>query len=182
MTRRVALDTNCLIDLEENRPDACHIRALIAAWKKSQIELAVVAVSASENQPSGTASQDFCAFEAKLDAVGLTGVHHLLPLAIWDVFYWDHALWSSSEMESLEQEIRGILFPGIATAPPTNVNENSVWRNHMCDVMVSWSCIHHDWQSLVTRDTNFHDHKSELAALGLYEVLYPTDAALKYAP
>jgi hypothetical protein len=182
MTHKVALDTNCLIDLEENRPHACHVRALIAAWKRGQLELAVVAVSASENQPSGTASQDFGVFEAKLNAVGLAGIHHLLPLAIWDVFYWDHALWSSSEMQALEQKIRAILFPGIATTPTANVNENSVWRNRMCDVLVAWSCIHHGWGSLVTRDSNFHDHKSELAALGLGEVLYPADAAQKYAP
>ena len=182
MAFKVALDTNCLIDLEDNRPDARHIRALIAAWKKSQIELAIVAVSASENQLSGKASQDFGAFEAKVDAIGLTGVQHLLPLAIWDVFYWDHALWSSPEMQALEQRIRAILFPGIATAPPANVNENSVWRNHMCDVLVAWSCIHHGWESLVTRDKNFHDHKVELAVLGLREVLCPADAARKYAP
>jgi len=121
MTGKVALDTNCLIDLEEKRPDAGHIKALIAAWKKGQVELAVIAVSASENQRSGTASQNFGTFEARLNAVGLTGVHHLLPLAIWDVFYWDHALWSSSEMAALERKIREILFPGIATAPPANV-------------------------------------------------------------
>ncbi len=182
MTRKVALDTNCLIDLEENRPDVRHVRTLIEAWKKGAIKLAVVAVSASENQPNGTASLDFGMFEAKLNNVGLAGVHHLNPLAIWDVFYWDHALWSSAEMEALELKIRGILFPGISTAPPVNVNENSVWRNHMCDVLVAWSCIHHGWESLVTRDKNFHDHKAELAALGLREVLYPADAAQRYAP
>ncbi len=102
MTRKVALDTNCLIDLEENRPDAHHVRTLIGAWKKGQVELAVVAVSASENQPSGIASRDSGVFEEKLNTVGLAGVQHLLPLAMWDVFYWDHALWSSAEMEALE--------------------------------------------------------------------------------
>ena len=121
-------------------------------------------------------------FEAKLSDVGLTGVHHLQPLAIWDVFYWDHALWSSAEMKALESQIRGILFPGIPTAQPTNIDENSVWRNRMCDVLVAWSCIHHKWEYLVTRDKNFHDHKDELAALGLREVLYPTDAAQLCTP
>ena len=180
MARRVALDTNCLIDLEENRPAARHIRTLIGAWTKRHIELAIVAVSASENQPSGTASQDFDVFEAKLTNIGLAGAHHLPPLALWDVFYWDHALWPSADMEALELTIRGILYPGIHTAPPANVNENSVWRNHMCDVLVAWSCIHHGWQSLVTRDKNFHNHRVELAALGLREVLYPADAAQAY--
>ena len=182
MTRKIALDTNCLIDLEENRPDARHIRTLIGAWKEGKIELAVVAVSASENQPAGTTSQNFGVFETKINNVGLAGVHHLHPLAIWDVFFWDHALWSSAEMEALESKVRGILFPGIPTAPPADISENSVWRNRMCDVLVAWSCIHHGWECLVTRDKNFHDHKIELAALGLREVLYPVDAAPTYTP
>ena len=182
MTRKLALDTNCLIDLEENRPDAHHVRTLIGAWKKGQVELAVVAVSASENQPRGIPSRDFGVFEAKLNNLGLAGIHHLLPLAIWDVFYWDHALWSSAEMEAMESKIRGILFPGIPMAPPTNIDEYSVWRNRMCDVQVAWSCIHHQWECLVTRDKNFLDHHVELAAFGLREVLCPADAAQPYAP
>lgn len=182
MTPQFTLDTNCIIDLEENRTDAHHIRTLIAAWEDGRVLLAVVAVSASENQLGGNASRDFGAFEAKLNNVGLTGVHHLLPLAIWDVFYWDHTLWSSDEMERLESQIRSILFPGIPTAPPTNIDENSVWRNQMCDVLVAWSCIHHEWEYLVTRDKNFHDHKHELARLGLRRILYPADAAQLCAP
>ena len=93
MARRLALDTNCIIDLEENRPDAPHVRTLIKAWKNTHVALAVVAVSASENQRGGIASRHFDVFEAKLSNVGLAGVNHLLPLAIWDLFYWDHALW-----------------------------------------------------------------------------------------
>ena len=182
MTHKLALDTNCIIDLEENRPDAPHIKALMRAWKSGRVDLAVVAVSASENQPGGVASHNFSVFEAKLDNVGLAGVHHLLPLAIWDVFYWDHALWSSPEMDALASQIRGILFPGITAVPPANIDENSDWRNHMCDVLVAWSCIHHGWECLVSRDKKFHDHKAELAALGLSEILCPIDAAQRYTP
>lgn len=182
MTHKLALDTNCIIDLEENRPNVQQIRTLIRAWKDGRVELAVVAVSASENQIGGTESRDFGAFEAKLSKVGLAGVHHLLPLAVWDVFYWDHALWSSDEMEKLESEIRSILFPGIQTTPPTNIDENSVWRNRMCDVLVAWSCIYHKWDCLVTSDGNFHGHEHELKKLGLREVLYPVDAVRLCAP
>jgi hypothetical protein len=177
MTAKLVLDTNCLIDLEQNTPDAQHLRTLIGAWKDGRIELPVVAVSASENQPSGTAAQTYSDFETKLRNVGLTGVRHLLPLAIWNIFYWDHALFSSDEAENLAYRIRSILFPGIPIAPPANIEENSVWRNRMCDVMVAWSCIHHEWTCLVTRDKNFHRHKRELMSLGLHDVLCPADAA-----
>jgi len=177
MTCRLVLDTNCIIDLEENRPDAFHLRKLIAAWKQGRLQLATVAVSASENQRTGFASPDFGEFEAKLASAGLAGVHHLLPPMVWDFFYWDHALWTSTEMAELESRIRDVLFPGIQPSPPTDPNENSVWRNRMCDVLAAWSCVHHKWECLVTRDGNFHDHKVELAALGLRELQYPADAA-----
>jgi hypothetical protein len=182
MTHKFTLDTNCIIDLEENRPNAQHVRSLISAWKNGRVELAVVAVSASENQKGGAASRDFTVFETKLGNVGLGGVHHLLPLAIWDVFYWDHALWSCDEMEKLASEIRGILFPHIKATPPANIDENSPWRNQLCDVLVAWSCIYHKWDCLVTSDKNFHDHKDELKKLGLREVLYPEDAARLCTP
>jgi len=141
MTLKLALDTNCIIDLEENRPDAPHIRTLIGAWKDGRAELAVVAVTASENQLGGIAGRNYSAFEARLSNVGLSGVSHLLPLAIWEVFYWDHALWSSDEMEKLASRIRSILFPGISIAPPATIENNSVWRNKICDVLIAWSCI-----------------------------------------
>jgi hypothetical protein len=178
---KVVLDTNCIIDLEENRPDARSLRSLIAAWKSNRLDLAVVAVSASENQPSGIASNSFDVFETKLKNAGLAGVQELMPLAKWDVFYWDHALWSSPDMEALESKIRAVLFPAIPTAPSTSIDKNSTWRNQMCDVLVAWSCIHHNWPCLVTRDKNFHNHRIELAALGLEKILYPSDAAQRYA-
>jgi hypothetical protein len=177
MKPRLALDTNCLIDLEENRPDAVHLRKLIATWKEGRIDLAAIAVSASENQQIGVANESFERFELKLANVGLDGAHHLLPLSVWDFGYWDHTLWTSSEMAALASTIQGILFPGVPADPPTNPIENSKWRNQMCDVLVAWCCVYHEWGCLVRGDGNFHDHRAELATLGLREVLYPADAA-----
>ncbi|MHC4680082.1 MAG: hypothetical protein ACYTEK_15445 [Planctomycetota bacterium] len=174
---KFTLDTNCIIDLEENRPNAEHVRKLVQAWKAGQIELAVVAVSASENQKSGTASRDFATFEEKLENVGLSGVQRLLPLAKWDVFYWNHARWSDDEMERLESKIRGILFPNIQSKPPENIEANSTWRNQLCDVLVAWSHAFYKWDYLVTGDENFHDHKNELKKVGVNEVVYPKKAA-----
>jgi hypothetical protein len=67
--KKFTLDTNCIIDLEENRPNAEHISKLVQAWKTGRIELAVVAVSASENQKGGNTSKDFAMFEEKLSNV-----------------------------------------------------------------------------------------------------------------
>ena len=177
---RLVLDTNCIIDLEEDRQDARHIRDLIKAWKREAVDLAVVAVSASENQPDGTASPNFSVFEEKLKKVGLGDVNHLLPIMFWDFGYWDHALWSSQELLELRLQIQTVLFPNIADTPPTTSKENYVWRNQMCDTLVVWACIHHGWDCVVTRDKNFHDHEAELARLGLLKVIKPKDAVLLY--
>lgn len=179
---RVVLDTNCIIDLEEDRADAPHLRALVAEWKAGHIELAVVAVSASENQPDGAASRSYDVFVTKLQRAGLSGVHELLPPAIWGVFYWDHALWTSPEMVASADRIRAVLFPGLPVVLPASADVTSRWRNQLCDVFVAWSCIHHGWPCLITRDKNFHDHGRELAALGLTDVLSPAAAVQRFAP
>lgn len=172
---KFALDTNCIVDLEEDRCDAHHLRKLLAAYQMQQIDLATFAVSASENQKGGISNQDYAAFVTKLKNVGLDRATQLLPMMIWDVFYWDHALWSSPDMELLASRLRDVLFPGVEVAPPAAIEENSRWRNQMCDVLVAWCCIHHGWP-LVSRDENFHKKKAELAALGLVQIYRPVEA------
>jgi hypothetical protein len=174
---KFTLDTNCIIDLEEDRPDAVFIREIVHAWKHGQIELAVVAVSASENQKSGTTNSHFFEFERKLENVGLAGAAHLLPLMKWDLFYWDHALWANAEMEQLATAIQNVLFPNTQFVPPkNNIDQNSSWRNKQCGVLTAWSHAFHKWDYLVTRDSNFHKHKVALRELGVAEILHPQDA------
>lgn len=48
MIKKYTLDTNCIIDLEESRPDAPHLKKMIVDHNKGKIDLAVVAISASE--------------------------------------------------------------------------------------------------------------------------------------
>jgi hypothetical protein len=177
MNRRFVFDTNCIIDLEEDRPSAAAVRSLIAAWRIGEIDLAVVAVSASENHRDGSTGRNYSAFEAKLQVAGLSGVHVLLPPAIWDVSFWDHALWTDQEMEGLAVRAYSALFPNSSKAPPADAAKNSKWRNQLCDAIVVWSCIYHDWRHLVTRDENFHRRASALGELGLREILYPDVAA-----
>ena len=174
---RMTLDTNCIIDLEEQRPDSKYLVEIIDAWRNSRVNLAVVAVSASENQPGGRVNETYNQFQEKLAVVGLAGVEELLPLAYWNVFYWDHALWSSKEMEELEAKIRDALFPGIQTEAPSSEKEARVWRNKLCDVLVAWSHAYHKWDVLVTRDENFHKKKESLMQLGVERVMSPAEAA-----
>ena len=115
-------------------------------------------------------------------SIGLADAQQLLPIATWDVSYFDHALLSLDDLESLALKIRAVLFPG--EQPGDNSTDSLVtakWRNRHCDVMVAWCCIHHGWYHLVTSDKNFHKHRKELAALGLKFVLTPNEAAAAHA-
>jgi len=171
-------DSNCIIDLEERRPDAVHLEELKKIWGTGAIELAVVSVSASENQPSGQAMRDYAEFEAKLERAGLLKARELSPVGIWDFGYWDHMLWSSGEAEKQIEEIRDILFTGIQHEPPKDSFDNSKWRNQMCDVLVAWAHGFHKSDHLVTRDTNFHRKAQQLVKYDIHSVVTPEEATI----
>ena len=170
------LDTNCIIDLEENRPNACHIIDLRGLWNDGKVDLAVVSVSASENQKSGQAMPDYATIERKLRGVGLEHARELAPVGLYDFGYWDHVLWGDDKTDAEIDEIRNILFPGSNGKPPTDIELNSRWRNETCDVLVAWAHRHHRSDHLVTNDTNFHKKASGLNALGIASILTPQQA------
>lgn len=176
--KKFTLDTNCIIDLEENRPNAVYVNEIVRAWRDGRIELAVVAIGASENQQNGQINRNFSSFENKLANVGLIGVSHLLPIAIWDLFYWDHFLWDSPESLTLLNTIQSILFPNKEFAIPINTMQNSTWRNRQCDVLTAWTHAFHKWDILVTNDNNFHKKSMGLKKIGITQVLHPKEAAL----
>jgi predicted nucleic acid-binding protein len=178
---KLVLDTNCLIDLEEGRPDAIHIKALIEASRNGLVQLAVAAISASENQRDGVPIQNYAVFEERLARLDLRDVQQLLPLATWDIGYWDHMLWSSVELDAQAQEIRASLFPNDSPASSLQDADAKKWRNRHCDAMLAWCCIYHGWDSLITSDQNFHKRQPELGRLGLGSVLTPEQAASRYA-
>lgn len=49
---KLTLDWNCVIEVEEGQPQADAVNTLIAAHRKGQIEVALLAASASENTKS----------------------------------------------------------------------------------------------------------------------------------
>lgn len=173
---RFTLDTNCIIDLEQGRPNAIYVKELIKAWRNGRIELAIVAVSASENQLSGEAIPNYSEFSNTLECIGLSNATELRPIAIWDVFYWDHCIWSSKELEDEATAIRNILFPNANHQPPISPSENSKWRNNLCDVLVAWSHLHYKQDYLVTSDRNFHKKKEQLKAVGVNGIVTPENA------
>lgn len=177
MKSKFVLDTNCIIDLEKDQESSSQLRVLVDVWREGRIDLAVVAVSASENQKDGLAGSDYAAFKTTLHRAGLAGADILLPLMKWDVSLWGHALWTDQEMSDLADRFYHALFPSSVHMPPTDPARNSKWRNKLCDAVIAWACVYHNWPCLITSDENFHRRAGHLHQLGLKEILRPGDAA-----
>lgn len=175
---KLVLDTNCIIDLEEYRESYPHLMKILSKWRDGDIELGVVAIGASEKQKEGHYSESFKNFEKKLANVGLQGVKILPSIVVFDVSYFDQALLCDKRMAALEDKIRKILFPNTPLELPNNDERKKMdWINEQCDVQIAWAVIYHKWETLVTRDGNFHENAKDLLPLGLKEVLTPCEAA-----
>ena len=179
------MDTNCVIDVEDDRPNAVFVRELVALHGKDSINIAVSAIGASERQRSGKQAKSFTQFQEKLAAAGFGAVELLPPLLYWDFGYWDYCVWAD-ENETLEREIHEILFPAIeflwadyagvrGLAPEV---PDKVWRNAKCDVLGMWCHIKHGGGVFVTSDTNFHAKTKvpALQKLGAGEIAHPKEA------
>ena len=188
----ITLDTNCIITLEENRPDARYIRCIVHGATEQKLRLRVVAISASERQLDGQYSESFRDFQAKVVGVGLEDVDVLLPPCVLDVTYWDYCIWGTEEFTEEEKRIHEILFP---TSPfeygdycshfgldPIASNIDRKWRNRMIDTLALWTHIHNGGGTFITSDENFHrqSKKALLVRLGAGEILRPNEAAAKF--
>lgn len=181
---RVTLDTNAIIDLEENRPAAPALHQVIDIWRAGKIQLCVSAIAASERYRDKQGDADFGMFERKLLEVGLAGVELLNPPAVWDVTFWDHCVWTD-HVQPLEGQIRQILFPTLNVENiPGEPNEErrrlaAKVTNALCDILGMWCHITYHGDIFVTRDGNFHKatKKSRLLTLGARQILNPEEIA-----
>ena len=188
---KVTLDTNCIIDLEEDRKTAPYTSVLTSMHKNQKINLRVVAISASERQLGGKYTSNFAEFKERIAAVGLGHVGILKPIFYWGITFWNWSLWANDEMVTLELQIHEILFPEIdfnyhKFCDKRGIDSNSGeidrrWRNAKCDVLALWSHIYHKGGIFITSDSNFHKKtkKPALIALGAGDIVKPKDAVEK---
>ena len=186
--RTFTLDTNCIIAIDEQRPEAIAIRELANAHASGDASVAIVAISASERQ-KGPPVENFTQFQERLAGLGLGHINVLPALLYLDISFLDNSLLADQAMELLEKRIHEVLFPNIeflwadfcvssdqSGVVPRNA---SVWRNAKCDVQALWSHVHHSRNVFVTSDRNFHQasKRNALIALGANNIAYPDEAA-----
>jgi hypothetical protein len=183
---RVTLDTNAIIDLEEERGSAPALLELIALHRVGAIKLCVSAIAAGEKTRNGVGEPNFARFQARLAAIDLADAELLPPQCHWDITFWDHCIWAE-EGELLEPALGAILFPNLEVFfKPVHGETDAARRkrvsraqNRLCDVLAMWCHIRWGGHVFVTGDRNFHKQSKtpRLLELGAGQVLTPIKAA-----
>ncbi|CAH1091423.1 conserved hypothetical protein [Candidatus Nitrotoga sp. 1052] len=167
VTLRFTLDTNCVVALDEGRPEGPAVRALADAHRTGRAHVAVCAIMASEKQRSGGHLESFDQFTDRLVRLGLDHLVLTLPMMYWDISFWNRcADGDEDEMENLERRIHEILFPGLEFLykdhclangiDPEAIPPDRKWRNPKCDIQAFWSHAHARRNVFVSSDGNFH--------------------------
>jgi hypothetical protein len=162
------LDTNCLIDLEDdNRPAKEHVLALIAAADAGKIRLSMVESAASERQLGGGYLNTIEEFNERVHQLGLGSIELLKPILKCNFSFWNNAIWGSEEMSARQNELFRQLFPEhspvwseYAASQGVQVEDHSSrayinWRNKICDAQTFWAHEHYGRDHFVTSDGNF---------------------------
>jgi len=186
------LDSNCIIALENEEPNAPAIRLLAAAHMRGVADVAIAAIMASEKQRDVPLLEDFEVFQERLRNVGLGHLSLCHPMFLLDMGFWDHGLWAGPDETKIELAIHHILFPNIQHdyrdfcaarfIPETPLiwdDERDLWRNAVCDVQGLWSHIYARRDVFVSSDSVFHQatKKPLLINLGAGRIEYPAPAA-----
>ncbi|MCW4053198.1 MAG: hypothetical protein NWE78_08345 [Candidatus Bathyarchaeota archaeon] len=184
----VTLDNMCIIDLEKQREDAPQIKKLIQMHHDKEINLQVVAASASElKQDRKTHPHHFDEFKKRLASASLSEVKILPTLAYTDISFLDYCVVGGGWLSQLDREIHAILFSedevdysdfcrkyGYDKETREKWND---WVRKKCDVLTLWSHIWFNGDIFVTRDNNFFDSTKmpKLIALGAGKIRKPTE-------
>ena len=182
------LDTNCIIAVDEERPEAAAVRTLAKAHRLKAALVGVVAISASERQRDGGTLESFQDFKERLQALDLADLELLEPMMYWDITFWDFGLWSDENMQVLERSIHDILFPKLEffwqnycafrNLDQSTTQPDKKWKNAKCDVQAFWSHAYRKRQVFVTSDMNFHavSRKARLLQLSGGKIATPQEA------
>jgi len=185
----VTLDTNCIVDIEEDGPIAPYLKMLIDLHEDGKITLRVIAIGISERKPDGIYAYDFNEFRDRITAIGLGDVDILKPICHDGITYHDWCLAAGIHRVELERKIHRVLFPDVEYSyeefcRKRDLDPNSgvdwLWMKAKCDVLMMWSHIWYGSGIYVTRDEEFLKYKkSALIALGAGEIIRPEEAIVR---
>ena len=148
------------------RTNAKYVRGLIELHNEGKLDLAVCAVSGSENQMGGGVISIFAEFTDRLSSLGLDHLTILKPIGYVDMAFVDYFIIGNEQMFNRASRIHEILFPTMTTdyaeykssrgVPRDQIEMDRKWRNAKCDVLMLWCHLHYSRDLFVTSDGRFH--------------------------
>lgn len=163
----LTLDTNCLVDVDEDRPAQGDVLSLIEAARRGEADLAMLASSASERQPGGRHFDRLADFKKRMTAIGVGDITLLRPIARHCLSFQGFGIMSEEVAVCRERLIFTTLFP---TTPPrwsdfaamSGLDQKDLrsavawkWRNCLGAAQAFWAHEHAKRNVFVTSDGAF---------------------------
>ena len=188
---KLTLDWNCVIEVEEGRSQASCVTDLVNAHRNGELEVALLAASASENTKSKLFPGNSGVFKRRVAQLGWDDLP-LVPMpGIYGLSYWDFCFYVGDgedfkrDMDALWQ----IIAPKMQSNPSDHLadvqtlDDNwiqsealSKWRNAWCDVVSAYSHIHAGRDIFVTNNTrDFQKNADALALQGMENISTPAE-------
>lgn len=188
---KLTLDWNCVIEVEEDRPQAPHVVDLINCHRQGQFEVALLAASASENSKSKRFPGSAKLFQDRVSTLGwqdlpLVTMPGIPGLSYWDFCYYVDdgesferdmdALWSVIAPKVPREPSEHLPFGALITDDAIQSEPLSKWRNTWCDVISAYSHIHDGRDVFVTNNTrDFQKNSEVLSRLGMKHIYTPAE-------
>ena len=119
---KLTLDWNCVIEVEEGRPQAEHVSDLINSHRKCHFEVALLAASASENSKSKRFPGNAGLFVERVAALGWQDLP-LVPMpGVWGLSYSDFCFFVE-DGDAFERDMNA-LWQVIASTIPSEPSEH----------------------------------------------------------
>ena len=189
---RLTFDWNCVIEVEEDRPQANAVIGLVNHHRRQELEVALLAASASENTKSKRFPGNASLFRERVAALGWQDLP-LVPMpAIIGLSYWDfcYIVEDSMAFQRDMDALWNVIAPRVPRKPNEHMPQGSAltddmvqstalakWRNTWCDVVSAYSHIHEGRDVFVTNNTrDFQRNAEALEQLGMKQIYTPEEA------
>jgi hypothetical protein len=177
---KLTLDTNCLIDLEEQRDGSDVLRDAIDSAVARGLSIGILGISASEKRLKSSAPLGPAELKERLVRHGLDSAEILKPLGFCGLTFWDFCVFGSEEAKNLHERIADILFgnsPYRYNRPDEDGRYQIKHRNQICDCQAIWAHISYSRDVFVTNDGNFYSKSYLLEKIGVNKIVKPIEIA-----
>ena len=194
---KLTLDWNCVIEVEEDRPQAAYVTDLINSHRNGQFEVALLAASASENTKSKRFPGNAGIFLERVSALGWEDLPLVRMPCVWGLSYWNFCYYVG-DGEKFERSMNALWYviapniprkpsehlpPGMGMLDDTIQSEQlRKWRNTWCDVISAYSHIQEGRDIFVTNNTkDFQKNFEKLSELGMNHISTPAETVAAVA-